>query len=275
MKRLINYFFIVLFFGLISSAFAEPTMDQVYNAAKTGHLSEARSMMAEVVQAHPNSGKAHFVNAEVLARSGDMDSARSELAVAEKLEPGLPFANPRSVSELRQQLSMSPNRMSNHRESGTSWGTILIIGIVALLFIIWMVRRLTQQNPVVITQAPPGGGYYPNGSPMGGGQPPMYPSGGGGGGMGSGLMGSLATGAALGAGLVAGEALAHRLVDGPSGSSGMVNDGMAGSQNVNGDMGGQDFGVSGSSSWDDSSGSSWDSGDAGGGFDSGGGSDWS
>jgi uncharacterized membrane protein YgcG len=254
-------------------AFSEPTMDQVYNAAKTGHLSEARNMMAEVVQAHPNSAKAHYVNAEVLARSGDMSTARSELAVADKLEPGLPFANPNAVTALKQEIALAPQTVSTHRESGTSWGTILIIGIIALFVIVWMVRRMTQQNPVVVTQNPQGGGYYPNGMPMGGGQP-MYPSGGGG--MGSGLMGSLATGAALGAGMVAGEALAHRLVDGAPGSNQVVNDGFTGSSNVNNDMGGQDFGVSNSGSWDDSSGSSWDnSGDLGGGFDSGGGSDWS
>ena len=103
----------------------------------------------------------------------------------------------------------------------------------------------------------------------------MYPSGGGG--MGSGLMGSLATGAALGAGMVAGEALAHRLVDGAPGSNQVVGDSFTGTPNTNADMGGQDFGVSGASSWDDStSSSSWDSSaDMGGGFDSGGGSDWS
>lgn len=253
--------------------FAEPTLDQVYTAARTGHLAEARTMMSEVIQAHPNSAKAHFVNAEILAHSGDANTAKSELAIAEKLEPGLPFANARSVNELKQQLSM-PGPIQSQRSSGTSWGTILLIGVIALFVIIWMVRRMTQQNPVVVTQNPAGGGYYPNGMPMGGGQPPMYPSGGSG--MGSGLMGSLATGAALGAGLVAGEALAHRLVDGGSGSNQVVNDGFTGSSSVNNDMGGQDFGVSNSGSWDDSSGSSWDnSGDLGGGFDSGGGSDWS
>jgi len=261
---------------IASVAMAEPTMDQVYNAAKTGHLAEARSMMAEVVQAHPNSAKAHYVNAEVLARSGDIANARTELSIAEKIEPGLPFANPNSVSQLKQELSSSPAMTQVNHQSGTSWGGILVIGIIALFVVIWLVRRLTQQNPVVITQNPQGGGYYPNGMPMGGGAP-MYPSGGGG--MGSGLMGSLATGAALGAGMVAGEALAHRLVDGApgSGSNQVVGDSFTGTPNTNADMGGQDFGVSGASSWDDStSSSSWDSSaDMGGGFDSGGGSDWS
>ncbi|MBU6467805.1 MAG: tetratricopeptide repeat protein [Betaproteobacteria bacterium] len=273
MKSINHFFLTLIMLGFAVTSFAEPTIDQVYNATKTGHLAEARSMMAEVLQAHPNSAKAHFINAEVLARSGDISSARAELIVAEKLDPAQSFASARAISELKQALAVS-NRagIESSGSSGTSWGTILVVGLIALFFIIWMVRRMTQQNPVVMTQVPPGPGYYPNGMPMGGGQPPMYP--GGGVGMGSGLMGSLATGAALGAGLVAGEALAHRLVDGPSGNVSGINDGMVGSQNVNSDMGGQDFGVSGTGSWDDSSGSSWDSGDAGG-FDPGGGPNWS
>jgi hypothetical protein len=76
------------------------------------------------------------------------------------------------------------------------------------------------------------------------------------GGGGSGLMGTLATGAALGAGMVAGEALAHRLVDGPERGTMDRPQGVMG----NSDMGGQDFGVSDSGSWDSGggdSGSDW------------------
>ena len=80
------------------------------------------------------------------------------------------------------------------------------------------------------------------------------------GGMGSGIMGSLATGAAMGAGVVAGEALMHHFVDGnksniapepslpdtsPWNTSSNIND--------NDDMGGTDFGIADSSSWDDDS----------------------
>ncbi|MDE2342993.1 MAG: tetratricopeptide repeat protein [Betaproteobacteria bacterium] len=237
------------------AAAAEPTLDQVYGAARSGHLAEARSMMQEVVRLHPNSAKAHYVNAEVLARSGDVPAARNELAQAEKLEPGLPFANPSAVQELRAQLGARNGVAGSGTGSGMSWGWILVLGGLGLLFVLWMVRRQAQQSaPAMYGQ--PGPGYYPPGAaPMG---TPMAPMGGGG----SGILGTLATGAALGAGMVAGEALAHRLVDGPErGTAAPGADPVA-----NSDMGGQDFGVSDAGSWD-SGGGSWDSG-------GGSGSDW-
>ncbi|NDU91836.1 MAG: tetratricopeptide repeat protein [Ferrovum sp.] len=230
-------------------------MDQVYAAARSGHLAEARSMMQEVVNQHPNSAKAHYVNSEVLARSGEMDAARNEFAVAEKLEPGLPFANPKAVQELRQQLAgIRAEAAPMGREASTStipWGWIIGLGGLALLFVVMMARRQSQQNATMLYGQPPGGAYPQGGMPVGG--QPMAPMGGGGG---SGLMGTLATGAALGAGMVAGEALAHRLVDGPErgtmGSQGAV----GGNDMGNSDMGGQDFGVSDSGSWDSGGGGS-------------------
>ncbi|MDE1941875.1 MAG: tetratricopeptide repeat protein [Betaproteobacteria bacterium] len=250
--RLCLALFLVVQTGL--AAAAEPTLDQVYGAARSGHLAEARSMMQEVVRLHPNSAKAHYVNAEVLARSGDIPAARNELAQAEKLEPGLPFANPSAVQQLRAQLGARSGVAGSGTGSGMSWGLILVLGGLGLLFVLWMVRRQARQSaPAMYGQ--PGPGYYPPGAaPMG---TPMAPMGGGG----SGILGTLATGAALGAGMVAGEALAHRLVDGPERGTAPGAGPVA-----NSDMGGQDFGVSDAGSWD-SGGGSWDSG-------GGSGSDW-
>jgi hypothetical protein len=92
--------------------------------------------------------------------------------------------------------------------------------------------------------------------------PPM------GGGIGSGIAGGLASGLAVGAGVVAGEELAHHFLDGdrrgtvapPVQSSDSFDGG-----SINNDMGGSDFGVSDSDSWDD----------GGSGGDGGGGGDWS
>ncbi len=254
--------------GFATLVWAEPTLDQVYSAAHSGNLAQARSMMQEVLAAHPNSAKAHYVDAEVLARSGDVPAARNELALAEKLDPALGFANPAAVQALRNQLSGRAGSIQGATgvENGGSsapWGMIFLVGGAALLLVIWIVRRQAQQ-PVVYSANPNHpGGYYPQpgGMPMGP-NGPIGPMGGAGGG--SGILGTLATGAALGAGMVAGEALAHRLVDGPE--RGPVDAGNAvPGANPNSDMGGQDFGVS-DGSWDTGGGDSWG--------DSGGGSDW-
>ncbi|MDE2260807.1 MAG: tetratricopeptide repeat protein [Betaproteobacteria bacterium] len=253
MKFWLRLCFALWIIGQATLAAAEPTMDQVYAATRSGHIAEARKMMQEVVSLHPNSAKAHYVNAEVLAQSGDIAAARNELAMAEKLEPGLPFANPNSVQQLRQELAGRPGATPvgavEPGSGGISWGWIIGLGGLALFFVILMVRRQSRQNPTMQYAQPPAGYYPPGSAPMG---QPMAPMGGGG----SGLMGTLATGAALGAGMVAGEALAHRLVEGPDhAASARPQEPMG-----NGDMGGQDFGVSDSGSWDSGggdSGSDW------------------
>src|SRR5664279_151989 len=89
-----------------SFAAADPTVDQIYAAAQSGHLDQAQQMMTQVLADHPNSSQAHYVQAELYAREGKTTLARSELATAEQLKPGLPFANPRSVQELKAQLGL-------------------------------------------------------------------------------------------------------------------------------------------------------------------------
>src|ERR1700731_247513 len=95
-------------------AFAEgdPTMDQIYTAAAGGHLDQAQQMITQVLADHPNSAKAHYVQAELYAREGKTGPARTELATAEQLKPGLPFANPRAVQELKAQLGFHTGALS-------------------------------------------------------------------------------------------------------------------------------------------------------------------
>ena len=51
---------------------ADPTVDQVYQAARAGHLDEAQQLMDQVLKDHPNSAKAHYVEAELSARAGNL-----------------------------------------------------------------------------------------------------------------------------------------------------------------------------------------------------------
>lgn len=257
-------------------AFAEdsPTLDQVYKATQAGKLDEAQGMMNTVLQQHPNSAKAHFVEAEILAKQGQMGKAEAELNNAEQLKPGLPFANPQSVQNLKNRIGAarhaSPVSADSFQpaERGNTfpWGLLLIGGgVIAILFFI--MRAVASRNSVMAPRNQPGyqpgmqgaAPMQPYGQPYGGG---MGPSGGGmGGGMGSGIMGGLATGAAVGAGMVAGEALAHHFMDGSSAGSGVAPLADSWSDSSN-NMGGADFGIADNSSWDDSSNIA-DSGDSG------------
>jgi uncharacterized protein len=257
------------------AADADPTVDQIYQAARAGHLDQAQQMMDQVLRDHPTSSKAHYVQAELYAHEGNPGLARSELARAEQLDPGLPKENPRAVQELKAELGLV-RRSGGDRPFVTGaapaarfpWGTVLILALVVGVF--WMLfrRRTYTQYPAGV--APMGGagpgGYGPGGygGPGGGGYGP------GGGGIGSSVAGGLAGGLAAGAGIVAGEELAHHFLDGGQHPvAPLPSEDGSGNQNANSDMGGNDFGVNDPGSWDDSSGGG--GGDFGG--DGGGGGD--
>jgi hypothetical protein len=253
--------------GGASAYAADPGIQQVYSAAKSGHLDQAQQMMRQVLHDHPDSGKAHFVEAELLAKQGDLAGARNELNTAERLEPGLPLAKPAAVQELKSLLAKSApaNSVSNavsyasvpsHAGVPFSLIAVLLIGGAAVAY---FMRRRSQAVIMQGTQSGTAFGYgggYQTGSPYyGNGPAPAAPSGG----LGSGIVGGLATGAAMGAGIVAGEALMHRIMDGGNHAttqllaapapSGNWDDMQPGGQSY--DMGGNDFGLNDDTSWDD------------------------
>ena len=270
---------------------AEPSMQEVYQAAQSGNFKAAQSMMDQVLRDHPNSGKAHFVQAEIYAKQGMLNRAKAELATAEQLTPGLPGEKPEAVQALRAFVGSGANQVKqaaiNQIKPSVPWswiiGGLALMGV--LLYFAFGRNKTQQPAPMPMNGAGPAptfgrgfGNAVPPAGPAGGmpgqpmGYPPAAPAAGG---MGSGLMGSLATGAALGVGVVAGEALMHRVMgDGhhDSGSSGFIPPAQAGQLDSSWDspaqqpfdMGGQNFGVNDASSWDDG-------GDSGGG---GGSNDW-
>ncbi len=282
----------VLASGVAMTAAGDPTVEQIYQAAQSAQLAQAEQMVSQVLQDHPRSGEAHYVAAEVYARAGDFATARRELARAEALEPGLPFARPASARALEQELAEGQfvrrvqrvpyapaGATSTHPHSSRFWSLILVL-IAGIVIIAALARR--RSPPIVYPPQYPGQpGVPPTGvgpMVMGGGVVPPYPYGYGGG-PGSGILGSIGTGLAVGAGVAAGEALVHRVISGPQ-NGGFIPAANAGEivpPGVNGDMGGTDFGVTDSGSWgDDGSGVDPGSGaDLGGGdFGVGGGDGW-
>jgi uncharacterized protein len=250
---------------------ADPTIDQVYAAAESGRLAEAQQMMDQVLRDHPNSAKAHYVEAEISAKAGNFGRARQELATAQQLEPSGTFARPEALAKLQRELAggtrmaQRPVVIERERHSSFNWGIVLLVIAGVVIVFALMARRRTVY----------GGGYtqYPGGvPPVGGGYgaPPGYGPAGygppmGGGGMGSGIVGGLASGLAIGAGVAAGEELVHHLTD-RDGNPVQAPPNYVPPPDDNANMGGNDFGVSDSSSWDDNSG-----GGGGGGGDDGGG----
>jgi hypothetical protein len=248
-------FIISMTIGAAAYAEDSPTLHQIYEAAQAGRLGDAQRMIDQVLRQHPNSAKAHYVDAELLAKTGHLAEASDELNNAERLEPGLPFATPQAVQQLKAMVSVAhavPVTAGQGPQQGFPWGW-LFLGIAAIVIITLIMRALSRPNAA---QAYPAN-YQPGMSspgymPMGGAGygAPSAP------GMGSGIVSGLATGAALGAGMVAGEALVHHFIDGNSGNANAAP--MAQPMNTAWDnqpdnMGGQDFGIADNSSWDDSS----------------------
>jgi uncharacterized protein len=243
MKRFLSLLMTVLLLcsaAAFAQSNADPTVDQVYQAARQGDLAGARSMIDEVVTHHPKSAKAHYVKAEIASAQHDTTLARDELATAERLAPGLPFAKPQSVNELRAQIDGSRAARSPARSVQTSpapevrrmgapggsggfpIGLLIAVGVIVFAVIAWRgARRRAEQQRVYAPPAEPFGRYpdpgqgypgggYPGASPYGApgaGYPPQQPS------MGSSLARGLGTGLAVGAGVVAAEEIGHRLFD--------------------------------------------------------------
>jgi uncharacterized protein len=240
-----------------NAAFAEATLPEVYKAVQSGQLAKADVMIKEVLQNHPNSAKAHYIAAELYIREGKLDAARNAFAQAENLAPGLPFAQAESVQRLQAELRTGTMPAQANTGASSIFGSPIFWILIAVLVggVILFLRKRPQ--PVQVYNAPTANGPY-SGAPGAPGYPGAPAAG-----AGSGLMGSLATGAALGAGMVAGQALASHLMGGGN---------QANPGNVNNDfnqVGGPaadapNFGVNDGSSWDDGGGSSWDDGGGGG-----------
>ena len=295
----------MLGFGL-AFAQSEPTLVQVYEAAQSGKMEQAQTMIQQVLVAHPNSAKAHFVQAELFARQGLNSRAADMLATAEKLAPGLPFAKPEAIQSLRAKISARSvqqasnnggggNSSANHINSASipaaaastfSWSLPLLLTGGVMLIGYFVFRR---KDAAVEFHAQPAGQSFGSQAPAAGGPAPManglsgpqtFGMGGGAApapaysqppasGLGSNIAGGLATGLAVGAGMMAAQAIGKSLMGNNEGnhdtSSRLANNTTNSYEPIaDNSMGGQNFGVNDTSSWDDGGsadvgGGDWDS----------------
>ncbi len=92
---------------VLASAFAwaEPSLAEVQSEVRLGHLTQAESMMKDVVAAHPESAKAHYVYAEVLGRNQKFNEAVTEAQTARTLDPAIKFTDAQKFKDFEQLLT--------------------------------------------------------------------------------------------------------------------------------------------------------------------------
>ncbi len=279
-------------------AFALPSPKDIDAAVNAGRLSQAESMLREVIQEKPQSAKAHYELGQVLARQEHYDDAQIALKKAKELDPALKFAaSPEKFNETFDKVSrmvQGPDTAS--LASGMSQAakpaaaaalpsssepafpvSYILIGVAGLVIVALVLRRSKASAAPVATgfSGAPGvampvgmatatrgfGAQFPPNAPMNGPgyAPAAQPMGGG---MGSGIGGAVIGGLA---GVAAGYALSKAL-EGDHHSNNSSNANPAGNNNsfvpidspAQPNLGGFDAGSDGG--WDDSSSSDGDNG---------------
>lgn len=285
MRRLLV--FVLLSLAAVS-AYAVPTVEDVQHAVHRADYAAAQSMLHEVIAAHPDNARAHYMLSELLAHDGKLADAKKEAAEAQRLDPAIHFTSPERFKEYLSELNGGGVRPITARRAEaapapprSSGGGSSVMWILLLLIGGGVVLMLMRRRP---GDMPPGYGGYPNGGMPPGGGNPNYPPGYPGAGYppgygqppGSGMGGRVAAGlGGLAAGMVA-EHLIEEALDRHHGNANAADfsDRSLRPSNPLEDRP-IDFGT-GNNDWSDNSGGGGDigGGDAGG-FDSGSGSDWS
>lgn len=160
---------------LTVSAFALPSIDAVQAEIGKGNHAHAEEMMREVVAAKPDSARARYVYAEILAHDQRFGLAAEEAAQARRLDPSLSFTQPGKFNAFTQLLdreqaigsrTATASRADGPRfvdtapvqpaggVPGWAWG----LGAGALVVLAWRAFSARQQAAAQWPAAGPGSG---------------------------------------------------------------------------------------------------------------------
>src|SRR3954470_13010103 len=85
-------------------AWALPSLQDVEAEVQAGRWAQAETMMREVIAARPNSAKAHYVYAEILAHDGKIALAAEEAQKARVIDPDVRFTDPEKFRSFEARL---------------------------------------------------------------------------------------------------------------------------------------------------------------------------
>ncbi|HEV3422438.1 MAG TPA: tetratricopeptide repeat protein [Paraburkholderia sp.] len=175
MKKLLAAAFASLML-VSAAAFAVPSAQQIESAMAQGNWQQADAGLSEVLQAHPNNARAHYLYSQVLDREGRSADALAQLQQAKTLDPQIRFTDPtrfaqtearirrdaerggvaaghtsnpfaqQNTGSVQQQAAMVPQAPQRHGPSMGMWiGIVVLLGAVALV-LRWTLRRARTQD---------------------------------------------------------------------------------------------------------------------------------
>ncbi|WP_144138597.1 tetratricopeptide repeat protein [Paraburkholderia sp. BCC1884] len=162
-----------------AAAFALPTVQQIESAMAQGNWQQADAGLSQVLQAHPNNARAHYLYSQVLDREGRYADALAQVQQAKTLDPQIRFTDPTRFAQteakirkdaeqaagggnatsrapnpfaqqntpaVQQQSAMMSQAPQRHGPGMGMWiGIILLIGVIALV-LRWTLRRAQTQG---------------------------------------------------------------------------------------------------------------------------------
>jgi hypothetical protein len=140
--------FIMILALFATSAFAEPSFDQIQSLIGQQKYAAAEQGLEQIIKNHPNSAKAYYSMAQAQAGLGNQDKARYALNKATGLDPALSFASASQVRSLEEALTPQVKKIEVIEESHWLRNTfiaLLVASGLALLFA-WYIRRNEDED---------------------------------------------------------------------------------------------------------------------------------
>ncbi|HXZ06536.1 MAG TPA: tetratricopeptide repeat protein, partial [Paraburkholderia sp.] len=91
-------------------AFAVPSATQIESAMQQGNWQQADAGLAEVLQAHPNNARAHYLYAQVLDREGRYADALTHIQQAKTLDPQVRFTDASRFAQTEARIRRDAQR---------------------------------------------------------------------------------------------------------------------------------------------------------------------
>jgi hypothetical protein len=179
MKKLLAI--VVLAFAAIAQTAwaAAPSVKDVEATLQSGNYAKAESMLSEVVQAHPNSARAHYLYGQVLDRNGKAADGLAQIEQARTLDPSIKFTDPAEFRAVERHVqadadatggsvaqrpsagqgsgfhsntvaqdtgAMAPAPRASHGPGMGVWMVFLIVIAAVIAVLIWTVRRARSKG---------------------------------------------------------------------------------------------------------------------------------